>query len=119
MIEGPKVIINDKEYILADFNFKTIQKVFPYIALLSKPTDPNYMEAVLKVITAALQRNYPDISEDFISENLQYTEIEAVMNVLTDQFTKKKTVKPPTTNQSTGEIFTQVSSLPQDGPGNI
>lgn len=109
MIEGPIVIINGLDYTLADFNFKTIQKVYQYTRLLSKPEDPGYMDAVLKVITCALQRNYPDITEDFVSENLQYSEIEDLMTILTSQFTKKKTMKlQDTVNPLIGENSTQV-----------
>jgi hypothetical protein len=109
MIDGMNVIIGDKKYIFADLNFKTVQKIFPYIQLLNNPSSDNYMDAVLKIITAGLQRNYPEITEDFISENLQFSEIPDIMLVITNQLTKKK--NPETlatqTNQSTG-----VESIP-------
>jgi hypothetical protein len=120
MIDGEKVIIGGKEYIFADLNFKAVKKVFPYIQLLNDPSNAGYMDAVSKIVTIGLQRNYPDITEDFIDENLELAEMPDLMEIITKQLTKKKNQAIPAqvTNPSIGENSILGSLPPQDGPGN-
>jgi hypothetical protein len=120
MIDGAKIIIGGKEYTLPDLNLKTVQKVYAYFPVLGDPSNSEFITAIIKVITAGLQRNYPDITEDEIAENALFHEIQELSVAITNQFTKKKQMGmlAPQTNQSTGENSTPESLPPQAGPGN-
>lgn len=122
MFEGSPIVIGGKTYIFADINLKTIKRIFPCIEALSKPTDsPAFLNAITTIVAAGLQRNYPEITEDMVDEQIAYYEIPDILEVITQQITKKKNqgTSTQTLSPSTGEISTQESLPPQDGPGSI
>lgn len=111
MIEGITVQIGGQDYILPNLNFRGLQKAEPFMKTL------NGLDLTLKMAFLALQRNYPDITEDFIAETLEDYEFRAITEALTANARKKKTTNPQI--NATGEISTQASLPLQDGLGNI
>lgn len=121
MIDGEKIVLGGKEYVLADLNLKSVQKVYPYFSVLGNPSDPDFITAIIKVTTAGLQRNYPEITEDFVAENCMLNEMTDLGIAISNQLTKKKKSETlvPTTNPLTGANSTPELLQPQAGPGNI
>jgi len=117
-ITSTPVTIGGQEYLIQDINLRTAKKIFPYMKALSNPEHSNYMDAMGKVITFCLQQMDPQITEDFVVDNMQFCELSDVMEMISAQLTKKKQMKPAMSNPSTGESYTQESLQPQDGPGN-
>lgn len=111
MIDGIKVIIGGSEYIIADFNLRAVQKIAPYLKdfHIGDGATEVQMESVAKVITAALQRNYPDINEDWVLDNLNSYEIIEVMAAIGQQFSKKK---PTTAAATVTSTLTGAESTP-------
>lgn len=86
MLEGAKVTLAGTEYTVPPLNLKALRTLMPQIGLLSAfAMSDAHVDAAIKVLHAAMVRNYPAMSEDDVADlidlgNLQVV-IEAVMNV--------------------------------------
>ncbi len=111
MIDGEKITIGGKEYIFPDLTLGSIQKIWPTRNILSNPDHPECLQNVTKAFCLGLKRNYPEITEDFINDNMMIDEIGSMSEILAKQFeklAKKKNQETlvPTTNPLTGENST-------------
>lgn len=113
MIEDVKIKIKDVEHILPNLNFDALEKLDalrPGLAPLAFS---------LKNLIMALNRKYPDMTEDFLRMNLEDYEFEAAIAALNELNTrKKKYVAQVMAQFATGAQSTQELLPPQDGAGN-
>jgi hypothetical protein len=74
MIDGIKISLGGEDYIVPPLNFRLLKKFDEDIRSmrdLSASTDPmGELVRMVPVITAALQRNYPDLTEDRVMDLL-------------------------------------------------
>ncbi len=99
MIDGEKIFIGGKEYIFPDLTLLTIQKIWPVRHILSDPNHPECLANIVNAFCLGLKRNYPEITEDFLNDNMLIEEISGMSEVLKTQFdklAKKKSQEIPT-----------------------
>lgn len=88
LIEGVAIKIGTKEYIVPALNFKQIRALMPKIQNLSvigATMDGAQMDDVFSVIQAAVSRNYPEISKDFLEDNIDMNNIKPIVNAIMGQ----------------------------------
>lgn len=112
MIDGEKILIGGKEYIFPDLTLGAIQKIWPTRTILSNPDHPECLASVTKAFCIGLKRNYPEITEEYLNDNMAIDEIGYMSEILAKQFeklAKKKNPETlvPTMNLLIGENFTQ------------
>lgn len=68
MIEGTKVMMGGKEWIVPALNFRQVRTLQD--KLTAQQTDPNFdtLALTVEVVQMALSRNYPDVSMDEVEE---------------------------------------------------
>jgi hypothetical protein len=74
MLEGTKVNIGGQEYVLAPINLRIYYAQKDAVKVVLNPKDhtqDEYIEAAMALLVPALQRNYPDLTEEAISEGIQ------------------------------------------------
>jgi hypothetical protein len=73
MIDGTKISLNGKDYIVPPLNFKSIKKLQPVIENLTK-VDLNMsgdqIDSVCEIVHTALIRNYPELTKDEVLDGL-------------------------------------------------
>ncbi len=123
MSELSALYVGGKEYFVNDLNLKAIQRIWPMMSVLSDPKNPDYMSCLNKALGFALAKSNPDLTEEFLAENVSVEEIFTLGTFISEQLSKLTKKKNPATSvammsQSTGGISTP-ESLPQlDGAGN-
>lgn len=126
MSENNIVLIGGKEYVYPTWTMGPIQKIIPLskeLAELASDDITGQLRIMGKMLSIALIRDYPEVTEEFINNWLSMDEIDRIseMTVIQmDKMSKKKNMEMliPETKTSTGEESTQESSLQQDGAGN-
>lgn len=88
MIDGEKILIGGKEYVFPDLTLGVIQKIWPTRHVLSNPDHSDCLEQVTKAFCLGLKRNYPDITEEFLNDNMAIDEIGYMSEILAKQFDK-------------------------------
>jgi hypothetical protein len=89
MIEGVEIKMGDRTYTVPPLNFRQLKKYSADLARFSTITNGGNpydgMTLAVPVITAAIQRNYPDVTEDEVSDMIDMGNyrrvLEAVMGV--------------------------------------
>lgn len=85
LIDGIKVKLGNKEYFVPPLNFKRLRQLKADIELLSSvkgtPTDEQ-MNAVVKVVHSAIERNYPDLTIDDVEEMLDLANAGTVVKAI-------------------------------------
>jgi hypothetical protein len=78
MIDGPKLTLGDREFIVPPANLKAIKA---HSAVRKNPdaTPEEKIDANIAFILTTLQRNYPDLTEDFLLEHVDARNQMAVM----------------------------------------
>lgn len=82
MIEGIKVKIGEREYVIPPLNLKRLKALQAQIEFINsiKPTEvftEKYYDAMADVVHAAVTRNHPEVSRDEIEEGLDLGNIKA------------------------------------------
>ena len=85
LIEGTTVTLGGQSFVMPPLNFKALKKYLPAIGKFqSNKVTVEQMGLMTEVIQSALVRNYPDVTQDFIEENLDLRNMtgifEAAMN---------------------------------------
>ncbi len=69
-----KVTFGDKEFAVSALNWNQLEELQPEIATLNSMqggfTVPSNRAAALKVVLACIKRKHPEVSEDYIRDNL-------------------------------------------------
>lgn len=91
MIEGVKVTMGGKEWIVPALNFKQIREYLPKLKSLADipdvggvPSEEN-MTVTAGLITAALQRNYPTVTRDDVDGMLDLNNVHKITQAVMGQ----------------------------------
>lgn len=86
MIDGVRITLSGQDYIAPPLNFRALRRLQPeleQLAQLGGPLSDAQIEAVCKIVHAALTRNYPQIELSAVEDGLDLgnmgSVIEAVM----------------------------------------
>ncbi len=84
MIDGEKISLGGKEFVVPPLSFKQLRKFLPMIHTFTAGADSNsdflggssqMIDTMLMIILAALNRNYPDMTPDDLEELLDVATI--------------------------------------------
>ena len=84
---GAWVRMGDKQYKVAPLNFKALRELADSVAVL-KSVEPGamptgqQMAVLVQLAHASLKRNYPDITEDDVADNLDFSNFAAVLGAV-------------------------------------
>jgi hypothetical protein len=115
MIEGVEIKLGDKTYVVPALNFKLLKKHKADIEVITSATpdaglDTEIADRVVKVVHAALTRNYPNITLDEIEDGLDLRNNRNVMGALLGQSgfvaAGESKALPASADQSTGTTST-------------
>lgn len=86
-----KVTIGGTEYDTSPLNFKALKKVWPHVSKLTEKTgeetmDDGFeaMDLAVIVIVSSLERKFPEVTIEFVEENLLTTEIKGIQTAMYD-----------------------------------
>lgn len=86
MIEGTKINLGGTDYIVPALNFRQLKQFdvqIRGIQRLGESSDPmKELDTLVPVITAALQRNYPDLTADAVTELLDLGNYKSVFEAV-------------------------------------
>lgn len=84
MPAGTKILLGDREYLLAPMNIKTMKANQDLISQMTKPGFDvmGQLDAFTALFQAAIQRTVPDITLEEIEENVDMGNIPALMEAL-------------------------------------
>ncbi|OGW51751.1 MAG: hypothetical protein A2Y81_12740 [Nitrospirae bacterium RBG_13_43_8] len=90
MIDGTKLKIGDKEFVVSALNFKQVRELRPLFKKLQdlqggENVDSEQLDAMIEIVHQGLQRNYPDITKEELEENLDMQNIQGIINAVTGQ----------------------------------
>lgn len=126
MIDDRTIAVGKKEYQYADWSVGVLRKVLPLFEVLAETSIVDVTEHLrinAQILSHAMMRDYPELTEDFINTWLTMDQSERASQLGTiqiDKFIKKNMPETLTqeTSQSIGTESTQDLSPPQDGVGN-
>lgn len=83
MIDGPKLVLGGQEFIVPPANLKTIRA---HTAARTKAdsTAQERIDANVAFILTTLQRNYPDLTEDFVLTHVDARNQTDVMRIISE-----------------------------------
>lgn len=80
-----KVKIDGTEYDIPVMKFSQLKRAYPIVQEIEEETDPmKLMAAAIRVVSIAATRKFPDLTPEFIEENLDVNEAKALMTTMTD-----------------------------------
>lgn len=92
--QGKAVKIGETEYILPSLSVKQAKQLWPQILELDKvggsiedikQSMPQKFDDMLKIIHAALSRNYPDVNIDMLEEMISINQVKELMLIVSGQ----------------------------------
>ena len=88
------VQLNGQDFVLLPLNWKKLKELREEVIIINnlKPQlfSPEEQDAILKVVTASLQRSRPDISEDFVAEHLDLGNVGDIIKMVFGDKSAKK-----------------------------
>jgi hypothetical protein len=82
-IPGVEIALGENTYVVPPLNFRLLQEYSTQLALVNQGksflTDPDTAVAYVDVITASLQRNYPDLTRDDVLDRLDIKNAQAAI----------------------------------------
>jgi hypothetical protein len=126
LIEGIELALGGKKWIVPPLNFAALRRLHGDIDALQSTNGPvisgDGMDRIVRVVTAALQRNYPVVTAEQVDELLDLGNagraLMAVMGISGMQPAGEPPALQPSASQSTGTQSTDSSSTPQAGPSS-
>jgi len=86
LIDGVSVKLGANEYVIPPLNFKLLQTLAEPLAVVNKGgsfvSDPDTRNAFVAVITACVQRNYPEVTQDMMLDALDVSNAQSAMLAL-------------------------------------
>ncbi len=118
LIPGAPIEMGGREWIVPPLTLGQLRRLMPKVRSLTSAIGANMGEneigVLVEVVTAALQRNYPDMTPEVLENLLDMGNANSVlMTVLTGSGLKKGEAEAA---GSTGPTFTDSSPQPADGP---
>lgn len=98
LVEGTAIEIGGKPYVMPNLNFRSLQKLEPFLKEISG------VDLIIKMAYLALLRNYPDITEEYIADNAEDYEFRHIAEVVKDNQGKRKS--PAAKQLLTGDTST-------------
>ena len=96
MLEGTKINLGGREFIAPPLPLKVFRVHPEWFAMLAKidglPT-PESVEVMTKIVLAALNRNYPELTEDDLGDLLDIVNLPKIMQIVMGQ-TQGEAVSP-------------------------
>ncbi len=83
-ILGVKVKIGGEEFVVPPLNLKSLRNMQDRLANFKGGFDPASTEIVIDAAHAALLRNYPEITKEWLEENLDVANMQDVMESVMD-----------------------------------
>ncbi len=83
-ILGVKVAIGGDNFIVPPLNLKSLRLMQDRLANFKGGFDPASTEIVVDAAYAALLRNYPEISKDWLEENIDVANMQEIMESVMD-----------------------------------
>jgi hypothetical protein len=123
MLPGVPITIGEREWIVPPLTLGHLRRLSEEVATLSDGamalTDPKTIDAVVRVVTAALQRNYPDLMEERVADMLDMGNAPAVFMAVMTGSGLKRGPAPPGEASAAGGMSSMASSPPASdiGPG--
>lgn len=124
MIEGVTLMLGGEGRVIPPLNFRALRKLQPELELLGRQpmgqggfTDEQ-MNALCKVILAAVARNYPDVTLDQVEDWIDLANAPAVIQAVMAQSGLQQEKKAMRTDSPIGTGSTAPSSLPPAGAGS-
>lgn len=125
LIDGEKVILSGKEFIIPPLNLSRIKKLQDELAILAAvPEDaarfePQQLEATISIIHMALTRNYPDLTREEVEDVIDMGNMaRAMLAVMGQSGFKQGEPGPVTAAPPTGTPSIPSSSPSPAGLGN-
>lgn len=120
LIDGVKVNIGNRDFIIAPLNFKAIRKLRARIAALTGDNEDEKFEAFLDIIHSALLRNYPEMTLEDVEELLDLPTSGQVVSIILQHsgFVPKAPGGASKADPSIGTTSTAASSPQPDGVGS-
>ncbi|RBB38909.1 hypothetical protein DPV79_16145 [Burkholderia reimsis] len=86
LIDGVSVKLGARDFVIPPLNFKLLQTLAEPLAVVNKGgsfvSDPETRAAFVAVITACVQRNYPEVTNDDMLDLLDVSNAQAAMLAL-------------------------------------
>ncbi len=108
-IKGITVTLGDRDFVVPPLNFRSLQALQARLANFSGGTDPESIQLVADAALAALQRNYPSMTAEELSDLLDLANMQSVMEAVMDvSGLKRKEIEAQggTSNPSSGTTST-------------
>lgn len=90
MIEGIKVNMGGKDWIVPPLNLKALRRLGPKLKTVGEGGE-EAMGTIVETVHAALQRNYPDISIDEVEDMVDTSNMQDLMQAIMNSSGLKKT----------------------------
>lgn len=85
MALAPTVTIDGKEYNIPKMKFKQLKACFPLVMAAQNAEDPMEMaSAAIAVLSVALTKAHPEMTPEWIEENIEVEETKALGRVIAD-----------------------------------
>lgn len=85
IVDGIKIKMAGKEYVVPPLNFKQLRTLKPKIESLNNlagvPDDAQF-DAVVEIVHAALSRNYPELSKDDVEGIIDLANLKTVIGAI-------------------------------------
>lgn len=88
LIEGVKISIGAKEFIVPALSFKQLRQLMPKIkgmAVVGAEITDEQMGDIVEVVHAAVSRNYPELAKDYLEENIDMNNVRPIINAIMGQ----------------------------------
>jgi hypothetical protein len=108
--KGIKVTLGERDLVVPPLNFRALQQFQERLVGFSGGVDPQSVALVLDVVEASLQRNYTDITREWLEEVLDVGNMQEVMEACMDVSGLKR--KAQEQEASSGDPSTGPSSTP-------
>ncbi len=82
MIEGAKVTMGGKDWIVPSLSFRQVKNLLPKISSIPASAavlSPDQMEVVTEIVQAALSRNYPEVSAEDVEDMLDLRNAQSIL----------------------------------------
>jgi len=106
--KGIKLNLQGQDFVVPPLNFRSLQALQARIGTFSGGVDPESISLVVDAAHAALQRNYPDMTKDQVTDLLDLENMLDVMEAVMDVSGLKRKAKEPA----------EVSGDPSTGPNS-
>lgn len=86
LVDGTTITLGGRPFVLPPFNFRLLKKYMPVInGFTTNDMDVERVDAIVEMVHAALLRNYPGFSREFVEENMDLRNMPVIFAALMNQ----------------------------------